>query len=190
MAWPEPLRPLKPFQAQPLLDPFRLEAAAGWDGHRLRLLFRLQGPLQELCLPEAVPEPQRRDGLWQSTCFEAFVAVAGQAPYWEINLCPSGHWNLYALTAYRQGLRAEPSVPQLPFASRRLSQPGGVELLELELGVALPPLAQALAEQPQARLELSATAVLEHRQLGCSYWAWQHGGAEADFHQRASFQPL
>ena len=43
-----------------------------------------------------------------------------------------------------------------------------------------------LAEEVQ----MSATAVLEHRQLGCSYWAWRHCGSEADFHRRDSFLPL
>jgi hypothetical protein len=32
--------------------------------------------------------------------------------------------------------------------------------------------------------------VIEHRKLGCSFWAWQHKGPEADFHRRDSFLPL
>lgn len=191
MAVPAAGRPLQPFAASPAWEPFRLEAAAGWDGARLQLLFRLQGPLQQLRLPAPTPNPERRDGLWQSSCFEAFLGVVGQAPYWEINLCPSGHWNLYALSAYRQGLRQEPSVLTLPYAQRRLPQPGGEQLLELELDLELPALAEALAADPQAaRLEGSTTAVLDHQQHGCSYWAWRHGGPEADFHRRESFMPL
>lgn len=183
---PAPWRSLQPFAPQPWLEPFRLEAAAGWDGARLQLQFRLRGALETLVLPAPTAKPQRRDGLWQSSCLEAFVAIAGQTRYWEINLCPSGHWNVYSLSAYRQDLEQEPSVLQLPLAQRRLQQPGAEKCLELDASVELP----ALAGHAKACLEVSITAVLEHQQWGCSYWAWRHGGSKADFHRRESFLPL
>lgn len=185
-----PWRPLHPFVAQPWQESFGLDAAAAWDGARFILRFRLKGALQQLVLPSPSSEPQRRDGLWQSSCFEAFLGIAGHTPYWEINLCPSGHWNVYALSAYRHDLTWEPSVLQLPLAQRRLQQLGAGDRLELDAALSLPSLAKALEADPTAALEVSMTAVLEHRQQGCSYWAWKHCGTEADFHRRDSFLPL
>jgi hypothetical protein len=40
------------------------------------------------------------------------------------------------------------------------------------------------------RLELALTTVLEHRQMGCHYWAVEHGRPEPDFHWRASFRAI
>lgn len=57
--------------------------------------------------------------------------------------------------------------------------------LEIACELDLSPLMAANQE-----LELSLTAVLEQHQLGCSYWAWHHCGAAADFHIRDSFQRL
>lgn len=184
-------RPLRPFAGQAQLEAFSLDAMALHDAGILRLQFVLQGPLAQLRLPAPAPEPQRRDGLWASTCFEAFVGIVGMESYWEINLCPSGHWNLYALRAYRQGLRAEPSVQTLPFRRSQQLIATGIERIELQLDLDLAPLSRPLVDQQhELTLEISATAVLEHRHLGCSYWAWQHCGPQADFHRRESFLPL
>lgn len=174
--------PLQPFSAEPHLRDLRLEAEARINGAVLELQFHLGGPLDPILLPAASANPQRRDALWQSTCFEAFLALDGRPGYWELNLAPSGDWNLYALSDYRQGLRPEPRVSRLPFSSgRQLRQPEGDE--RFELGVQLD-LADLLAVD--APLLLSATAVLEHREQGCSYWAWRHAGPEPDFHRRDS----
>lgn len=171
---------LQPFEADAALQPFRLQADARWQQGVLALHYRLSGPLQELQLAAPSSRPARRDGLWQSSCFEAFVAVAGESGYWEINLAPSGDWNLYRLQSYRTGLAAEALIETLPFALQR--QPSQLQLsLELDLSGLLP---------ATAALEISITSVLEHRRLGCSYWALRHAGPEPDFHRRESFQPL
>ena len=185
-----PARELVPFQPMPHLQGLELLAAADREAEgRLRLRFSLSGPLQAVLLPALSPEPIRRDGLWESTCFEAFLGQQGAPNYWEINLAPNGDWNLYALSDYRTGLKPETRVNRLPFSqSRRLKTPDDPSTLErLDLELILDLSDWIGAEVP---LELSATAVLEHRNLGCSYWAWHHTGSEADFHRRDSFQPI
>lgn len=185
-----PLRPLQPFSAQAHLAGISLACSAERSsGGVLQLRYQLTGPLQTILLPSPGTDPQRRDGLWQSTCFEAFLATPGQPNYWEINLSPNGDWNVYALSAYRTDLRPEPLVSGLPFKSvlRRSdpSDPDSLQRLELNLSLDLRPLIP-----PEEPVELSATAVLEHQRFGCSYWAWQHTGPEADFHRRDSFVML
>ena len=150
----------------------------------LHLRYRLGDPSGAIRIPPADPAPARRDGLWSRTCLELFLAVPGEAAYWEFNLSPSGDWNVYRLSGYRQGLAAEQAVVALPFAVERRGD--GVEL---ELAFELAPL--VADDQP---LQVAVTAVLEqHAPAGdsgegpLSFWALGHPGPEADFHDRAGF---
>lgn len=128
--------------------------------------------------PLARPTPERLDGLWSSTCCEAFLAVAGEEAYRELNLSPAGHWNLYRLSGYRQNLTADQGLTDLPIQTNRLSD-------GWQLTVCLPLGPLGLAAKP---LDLGITAVLEHRGGALSYWALTHPAPEADFHHRGGFQ--
>jgi hypothetical protein len=140
--------------------------------------------------------PRRRDGLWQHTCFEAFVGVLGSEAYWEFNLAPSGDWNVYRFAGYRERQVPEQSYGALPLTvmGPRAAPPaadcrlvGPRALLELEVCCQLPPpLQERLQEtlQEGSTLELGLSAVLEGRDGELSYWALQHPGSEPDFHDR------
>ena len=186
-----PPRPLRPFSDAPELAALHLSCDADWQDGTLTLQYSLEGPLEPIQLPEAEASrpPQRSDGLWETTCFEAFLGLPGQRNYWEFNLAANGDWNVYALNDYRSGLQPELALRQLPFTVARqrsgANTPATQERFDLQLKVDL----RALIS-PEAALELSAAAVLEHRQLGCSYWAWRHCGPEPDFHRRDSFVTL
>ena len=174
------MQPLQPFDAQPTLEGLQVQADASAEGGLLRLRYRLLGPIEDLVIPSAVQQPRRLDELWRSTCLEAFLAGEGCRHYWELNLSPSGDWNLYRFDDYRQGGRQELGIDALRWSRRQ--QAGQ---LELEVELKLEPLVPA----PEP-LELSLTAVLEHPRRGCSYWALRHTGSEADFHRRDSVLPL
>lgn len=169
---------LVPFGNAPGDARFRLTAMArrreGWLDFR----YDLRGPLAELVVPPPVTAPERRDGLWQGTCFEAFLARPDAEGYHELNLSSAGHWNLYRLDGYRRGLRPEPAQTVLPFQLL-----GEADHLALAFSLDLGPL--QLAETP---VELGLTTVLEHGDGRCSYWALSHTGAEADFHTRQSWR--
>ncbi len=134
----------------------------------------LDGCLQ---LPPAAAMARRSDGLWQHTCFEAFVAAVDQESYLEVNLSPSGDWNVYGLQGYRRGLAPLAGLTSLPARSNR--QP---RRLELAVTLPLPP---GLAAAPD--LAVGLTAVLEALAGGLSYWALHHPAAEPDFHHRGGF---
>jgi len=179
---------LHPFRAElatagppPDLTALTLVGALERQGPGLRLRYRLEGALDQLRLPQAGAEPARRDGLWQHTCLEAFWGLPGSEAYWELNASPSGEWNLYRLDRYREGLRPEPlgGAPRSQWTLT--SAPAGGRRLELELWCGLPETLQAGA------LEASLTAVLEHRDGMCTYWALTHPGPEPDFHRRDGF---
>jgi hypothetical protein len=162
----------------------QLEGDLQRTGNRLQLRYRLADPSGAIRIPPAASTPARRDELWSRTCLELFLAVPGAAAYWEFNLSPSGDWNVYRLSGYRQGLAAEQAVVALPFAVERRG-----DGLELELAFELATL--VAADQP---LQVAVTAVLEpHPPAGggdagpLSYWALGHPGPEADFHHRGGF---
>ena len=147
------------------------------DADRLSLHYRLEDPEGLVLLPPVTAAPRRCDELWTTTCFELFLAEPGAEPYWEVNLSPSGDWNLYRLSGYRQGLTPEPVFSALPFVVER--DGSGLELtVSLDLGD-LP-----LAGLP---LELAVTAVVELRDGEILYWALAHPGEQADFHWREGF---
>lgn len=168
---------LQPFPGEPAPAGLAIGGSASRDGQQLNLCYSLRGPLQPLRLPEPGATPRRLDDLWQSTCLEAFLALPGDPGYWELNVCPSGDWNLYRLDAYRQGLRPEPTSAA-PLLQRRVLAAG----LELSVSLPLPP---PLAAAPE--LELGITAVIATCDGELSYWALRHPGEQADFHRREGF---
>ena len=174
------MQPLHPFEPLPWLQGTQLSGEAQWQGGELQVLFALQAPDHAVLRPAGAGQLQRRDGLWHNTCFEAFVGAPGQEGYWEINLSPNGDWNVYALSAYRQNLTPVAEISALPYSLR--ADEGQLQIgFQLDFGQLL---------NPSEPIELSLTAVLHHPEHGMSFWAWQHGAAEADFHHRASFQLL
>ncbi|WP_053068297.1 DOMON-like domain-containing protein [Synechococcus sp. GFB01] len=149
---------------------------SGGSAALLQLEFELCG-LAGVRLPPAGERPRRRDGLWQHTCLEAFIGAVGQTPYWEVNLAPSGDWNVYRLSDYRQGLEVEPCFTELPFTVTRSGAAG----LGLTLRLTCP-LPRELAAA--GALQVGVTAVIEAEDGGLSYWALHHPGPDADFHDR------
>ncbi|WP_417912176.1 DOMON-like domain-containing protein [Candidatus Electronema sp. TJ] len=168
---------LQPFAADSLTAGLELTVSAVRRSSSLLLRYELRGRLEDVLLPE--PEqaatPSRRHQLWQQTCFELFIAPAGQPQYWEINLAPSGDWNVYAFSACREGMREEQAVTALPCQTER--QP---DALTLEFAV---PAIIAAARPAEA----AACAVIQRRTGQKSFWALRHCGQQPDFHRRASF---
>ena len=113
----------------------------------LAIRYALQGRLAELVIPGPAEMPARRHGLWEATCFEFFLGVKDSPRYWEFNLSPAGHWNVYRFAGYRQGMAEETAFTSLAFSVRR--RPDSLLVaLELEMGrivAADQPLAVALA---------------------------------------------
>lgn len=148
----------------------------------LQITYQLEGELSQLRIPNCSGQALRQDLLWQATCLEFFLAAADQSDYWEYNLSPSGHWNVYHLDSYRQGLAAEPAYKQLPFSVKCDDQH---QQLSLSLTCALPP--AVATPRAAAGLELGVSAVLQSSSGELTYWALAHPGSEPDFHHRGGF---
>jgi hypothetical protein len=173
------LRALQPFGNGDDLDGTILRAAITRAGTMLSLRWVLRAPADHWRLPGPRPGATRADRLWEHTCFEAFVAPAGGATYWELNVSPRGDWNAYRFEGYREGMqpegRARPPVVRLERASC------GTLTLHADFDVDL------VGELRSGPLEAGIAAVLERPHGALTYWALAHTAATPDFHRRESF---
>lgn len=181
-ALPSPTFELQCHPATPCSVPLRLRvcltAAGSEDGPGLLLQYTLQGPLAGLRLPP----PQASgpaDGLWQHSCFEAFLGLAGEAAYREFNFSPSGQWAAYRFSGerVREPSAAPPVKPDLDLQTTA----DGLSLRVWLPLQALPPV------EPGRPWDLGLTAVVETTDGQLSYWALQHPGERPDFHHRGGW---
>jgi hypothetical protein len=147
------------------------------DQRKLVLTYSAGGAIEKILWPARLTgKPQRKDELWKHTCFEAFIKPAGQDRYWEVNLSPSGDWNIYSFNAYRQGMMQEKAIQNL---TPRFTQDGAVWHLSCEIWI---------AEWAKAsELAVGLTAVIEETSSEISYWAIAHPEPLPDFHLAESF---
>lgn len=142
----------------------------------LSLAYRMGGDQAGLRIPEPLP-PGPADGLWEHTCFEAFIAAGDDPAYREFNFSPSGQWAAYAFSGYRQRDESV-AVPAAP----RIALGYAAGCLELEALV--PP---SLLPPGNAGYRLGLTAVIEAADGAKTYWALAHPGPRPDFHLRDAF---
>ena len=92
------------------------------DGFALRYI--VGGAIAGLVLPhgegELVIADSATRGLWESTCFEAFLTEEGQPDYTEFNYGPDGRWACYQFDDYRSLLRTDELAPWEMVARREL----------------------------------------------------------------------
>lgn len=149
-----------------------------------RLHYQLQADTPRLRLPAPSAQPGPRDGLWQQSCFEAFIGTApspSAAPltaYHEFNFSPAGHWAAYAFAAERQRQTTAAPLPA-PHSHTRL-QTRRLDVHAHIPAAALPPLA------PGHCWALGLSAVLQAADGSLSYWALHHPATAPDFHHPAA----
>jgi hypothetical protein len=144
------------------------------------LTFRyvLRAHMLHVRVPSAA-SPTRADGLWAHTCFEAFIAPAAGAAYYELNFSPSRQWAIYSFEGYRQG-RSPVDVAVAPKLTVRAFD----DRLELDATVGLADLKGLRAART---LKLAVTAVVEDDSGTLSYWALKHAPGKPDFHHPEGF---
>jgi hypothetical protein len=128
-----------------------------------------------LALP-AMRTSARADGLWKTTCFEAFLQRANATAYTEINLSPSFEWAAYSFDRYRDGMR-EASLafdPEITISVRDC----GNFCLDSDLDV---------SDFATGIVRMGLAAVIEEKDGTKSYWALAHAPGPPDFHNRDCF---
>jgi hypothetical protein len=168
---------LKPFPGEVPRFPLEITGTITRRAHILALHYELRGDLAALALPKPADRPARKDGLWQETCCEFFLAPENFPHYWEFNLSPAGHWNIYGFHAYRQGMHEETTLTALPFSVIR--EPASLLItLEVEVSGLIP---------PDQSLNAAIAAVIKAEDGALTYWALAHPGNQPDFHRRDAF---
>lgn len=165
---------IHPTSARPGVEQLTFKSAR--DGQGVQLRFDLVANLSALKLPE-MPGGQRRDGLWQHTCFEAFFATAGAPGYVEFNFAPNGDWAAYQFSDYRQG-GCDLDTPAPVIEAWRTAD-------GFSMCVTLPELPVTFKS---AAVRIGPSAVIEAGDGTKSYWALHHPANKPDFHRIENFK--
>lgn len=144
------------------------------DGFALE--FVVSGDIDAVILPEGQGElviaDSATDGLWQSSCFEAFLTDEGGTDYTEFNYAPDGRWACYQFDDYRVLQRPDELAPWVMSAAREATR----YALRIEPGIL-----------PEATTKLGLSAVIEEVDGTKSFWALAHPPGRPDFHHPDCF---
>jgi hypothetical protein len=163
---------LKPHPVTPPGAVQSIEVEAVRLGPRaLELRYVAAGDMAGVSIPEPAA-PGRMDGLWRTTCFEAFMRRAGGEDYIELNLSPSGEWQAYGFDRYRAG------AGEADLAPPRIAVERGIDRLQLSAAIEIP---------IEGDWRLGLSAVIEARDGSVSYWALAHPPGRPDFHHPDCF---
>ena len=141
-------------------------------GSKLSLHYEVVGDIAQIALPSS-DEPRRADGLWEHTCFEAFLGA--HDVYYEFNFSPSRAWAFYRFSSYRTE-RTSPSIASPPIKSVSTETRYN---LYTDISLDAAPLERAP--------KLGLTAVIKSLAGDTSYWALAHGDGPPDFHHASCF---
>lgn len=141
----------------------------------LTLRYQIFGDLARIRPPD-FDRAGRTDGLWRSTCFEAFVKPEGGEGYLEFNFAGL-QWATYRFSGYREGM-VEAAVE--PWAIEGSAREGWLE-------VQIDPGRMARPDLPAPAWRIGLSAVIEDIDGGISYWALAHPPGKPDFHHPDSF---
>ena len=167
---------LQPFNSSDPVPPITITSIVSRLNKELKISYKIQGDLEKIILPSANDTVKRQDNLWQTTCFEFFLAIFHSRKYWEFNIAPTGDWNVYYFTEYRRGMRTATAFTQLPFEVKRNNS-----TYELTTQINIDTISR------DTFLETAVTTVIGDTNHNLSYWAITHPGTQADFHRRDSF---
>src|SRR5262245_36879984 len=137
---------------------------------RLAICYEVEGEIDELELPPQT-RSHRADGLWKSTCFEAFLRTPGSAAYLELNFSPSSEWAVYRFDDYRQGMTPIDADPPPRIVCRRRD-----DTLTADIDVHL----HSLGVSKRGDIDMALSTVVKDRHGATSYWALAHPPGQPD----------
>jgi hypothetical protein len=145
------------------------------EGDGWRCTYVVVGAVARIVIPPPAARG-RHDGLWQTTCFEAFVRHVTGDEYAELNFSPSGQWAAYRFESHRSDMRPLdlPKDPEIEFER-------SVGRLTLTAEASLPD------ELARGSVRLGLSAVIEEQDGTKSYWALAHPPGAPDFHHPDCF---
>jgi hypothetical protein len=152
----------------------------------LSATYTVTGQIGAVVFDKPAPAPRFTDNLWQTTCFELFLAHPRTASYYEFNFSPSGHYAYYLFDDYRVLAPLQP--PREPAAPCPISitchASQGSFTLEAHLTSWL---FDNLKEKPASDWLVNLTAVIAQKDATNSYFALHHPALKPDFHDKSAF---
>jgi hypothetical protein len=146
---------------------------------KLELRYFIEGDVEQMLLLPAHAPQGRADGLWQHTCFEAFIAASSGSAYYELNFSPSTRWAAYRFDGYRQGMTEVSDARPPDICAHQTADRFMLSVaVDLDLRPDLP---------ATAALRLALAAVVEDVDHRISYWALAHAPGKPDFHRAEGF---
>ncbi|MBE9107108.1 DOMON-like domain-containing protein, partial [Nostoc cf. edaphicum LEGE 07299] len=152
---------LQPFPSTESFAHLKITGNISRNANQLTICYNLGGDLKEIAIVPPSNAPSRKYELWEDTCFEFFLGIKNSARYWEFNLSPAGHWNVYRFDGYRQGMQEETAFEKLLFSVQNQA-----DSLELALNVDLDKIVSA-----NQAIKIGITTVIKQRDCEITYWA-------------------
>ncbi len=165
------LEPYYPWAATD--NPINLKVKVIRDNKLWDILYCLEGDIESINIPQLVEEGQRKDRLWEKTCFELFFFHPKKEEYFEWNFSPDTNWAFYHFKQYRQRHTEPTSNFEMVKINQYTDQRTKMILSARILFDTTEPL-------------LSPCAVISHKNGRKSYFSSTHLREEPDFHDKKS----
>jgi hypothetical protein len=161
---------------RPFSDPHNLISLSAdlivRDHENLDLVFKWEDPKNNIIFAHE-PHDGRFSGLWQQTCFEAFIQPYGHKNYYEFNFTLQKAWNVFSFEDYRSP-QPPAEVPEATLTSLTAENSAVAASFHLP-GAKL------------GRVNISLCAVIVLKDLGVTYWSVKHADSKPNFHHFESF---
>lgn len=163
---------------------FNLTCDVSRHESEFNLRYNLKGPINDLIIPQnSGGVPKRMNGLWETTCFEAFIKNSNYTPYLEFNFAPSGHWNAFIFSDYREAMREFTGIKKMHV---ELKSNDGELSLNCNLVMKRPKgfLESDFAEK---KIKMGISAILHLKNDNKLSYALNHPLLKVDFHHEDGF---
>ncbi len=153
------------------------------DEDKLWINYQLTGAIHTIKIPDISYsyEPEFKDELWKTSCFEIFLKHADLNSYYELNFSPSRNWAAYHFENYRESMNPlKIQQPLIEWSKTGLAMDFAV-LLNIQDYPAI------LSENS---MNVGISVILEDENGIKSFWALNHPNGAADFHHKDCFLSL
>ena len=143
------------------------------DQNIIHVHFKMLGHLSKILWPQEDNPSIRRDGLWETTCFECFISRPNSTEYLEFNFSPSLNWQCYSFLDYRQGQSTSDDLKLKQWQIDKSTNTANVHIY----------IECSNTEFVTNKMQINLSAVLQDENEHFHYYSLAHGSKAPDFHQ-------
>ena len=143
----------------------------------IQINYQILGNVGNVLFPQTSATPRRKNQLWETTCFELFIAESQNSAYWEYNLSPSKDWAVLRFTDYRENKTDDFAISNIDIVTKIDNT------RHFQLNSSLPLPDNLIGHD----LCVGISAVIQDNSDNIYYYALRHCNQQPDFHDRNSF---